>query len=340
VSLLPALPFMIPLISGALSLVSWSSLRTQRVIAIVGCAALLGVGGLLFHDVWTHGMRVLPVGGWVAPYGIVLAVDLLSALMVLLTGIVGLATAIYSVATIRPATERAGYYPLMHLLLAGVAGSFVTGDLFNLYVWFEIMLLASFALLAMGGERAQMAGALKYVVLNLVSSSLFLAGAGLLYGLAGTLNFADLAVKLHDVQEPARVTIIAMLFLVAFGIKSAAFPLFFWLPASYHTAPVAISALFAGLLTKVGIYALLRVTSTVCSCLMASDGSVPYASGFSRIYLPGRGSRISLRTTREGSNTNMSLMLLRTFCMCALTSQLRTSCSGFIMVIMERAISE
>ncbi|MCT7654634.1 hypothetical protein MBH78_07270 [Oceanimonas sp. NS1] len=144
-----------------------------------------------------------------------------------------------------------------------MTGAFLTGDIFNLYVWFEILLIASFGLMILGGERAQMEGAIKYVTLNLISSAMFLTAVGLLYGYAGTLNMADLAVKLNGPEQSGLVTVIAMLFLVAFGIKAAAFPLFFWLPASYHTPPVAISAVFAGLLTKVGVYALYRVFSLI-----------------------------------------------------------------------------
>ena len=151
----------------------------------------------------------------------------------------------------------------MHLLLAGVAGSFLTGDIFNLYVWFEVMLIASFALLILGGERAQMEGAVKYVTLNLLSSAIFLSAIGLLYGITGTLNMADIAVKLGAAENTGMVDVIAVMFMVAFGIKAAAFPLFFWLPASYHTGPVAVSALFAGLLTKVGVYALFRVFTLI-----------------------------------------------------------------------------
>ena len=262
-SLLVALPFLIPMTAGAVSLMAWSSRSAQRWIALVGTGGQLLAAIYLLMAVWSDGIQVLPVGGWPAPYGITLAADLLSALMVLMTGITGFATALYSLPTIAVRMERSGYYPLMHLLLAGVSGVFLTTDLFNLYVWFEILLLASFALLAMGQERAQMAGALKYVVLNLFSSAMFLTALGLLYGLAGTLNMADLAVKLPALSKDAPVTLVAMLFMIAFSIKAAAFPLFFWLPASYHTAPVAVSALFAGLLTKVGVYSLYRTFTLV-----------------------------------------------------------------------------
>src|SRR5690606_31894946 len=146
---------------------------------------------------------------------------------------------VYSLANIDERRESYGYYPLYQILLMGICGSFLTGDLFNLYVWFEVMLVSSFVLLVLGGESAQVIGGIKYVMLNLLSSLVFLSAVGILYGVAGTLNMADLSQKLADTEHPGTVTVLAMLFLVAFGIKSAIFPLFFWLPASYHTPPVA-----------------------------------------------------------------------------------------------------
>ncbi|MFP2769228.1 Na+/H+ antiporter subunit D [Oceanisphaera sp. KMM 10153] len=257
------LPIFIPMLAGALTLICWRWRRVQRWLSVLSGGGLLLASLYLFSQVRQEGILVAYVGNWSAPYGITLVADLLSAIMVLVTGIIGLAVAIYSLATMSRNHEAFGYYPLLHLMLAGVVGAFLTGDIFNLYVWFEIMLVASFGLMILGGERAQMEGALKYVTLNLISSALFLTAVGLLYGYAGTLNMADLALKLGNGEQPGLVTVIAMLFLVAFGIKAAAFPLFFWLPASYHTPPVAISAVFAGLLTKVGVYALYRVFSLI-----------------------------------------------------------------------------
>jgi multicomponent Na+:H+ antiporter subunit D len=224
----------------------------------VGAAGLLGAALGLLVSVAQSGIQVVQLGNWPAPFGITLVADLFSAIMVVLAGLMGLMVAIYSLTTMDARREAFGYYPLLHILLLGVCGAFLTGDMFNLYVWFEVMLIASFVLLALGGERAQLEGAIKYVTLNLISSALFLAAVGILYGLVGTLNMADVARQLKTVQ-PGLVTTLAMLFLVAFGIKAAIFPLFFWLPASYHTPPVAVSAIFAGLLTKVGVYALIRV---------------------------------------------------------------------------------
>jgi multicomponent Na+:H+ antiporter subunit D len=257
------LPILIPLIAGALSLAFWRSTFYQRCIAVIGTAALLLSGIFLLFVVQTEGFVVLQMGGWAAPFGITIVADLLSAIMTLLAGIIGFAIAIYSLGATPSEHEKFGYYPLMHLLLAGVTGSFLTGDIFNLYVWFEVMLLASFALLTLGGERAQMEGAIKYVTLNLFSSAIFLSAIGLLYGMVGTLNMADLGHKLSQLQSTGLMTVLAVMFMISFGIKAAAFPLFFWLPASYHTPLVAVSALFAGLLTKVGVYAMYRVYTLI-----------------------------------------------------------------------------
>jgi multicomponent Na+:H+ antiporter subunit D len=253
------LPVLIPMITASLCLIFQRSIPVQRWLGLVGTSASLVVSILLFHGVWTDGIQVVQMGNWPAPFGISFVADLLSAVMVVITAIMGLAVAVYSVGTIDKVRERFGYYPLYHVLLLGINGSFLTGDLFNLYVWFEVMLISSFVLLVLGNERAQVRGALHYVLINLFSSLCFLTAVGLLYGTTGALNMADLSVRLGEVGNPGLVTTLSMLFLVAFGIKAAVFPLFFWLPASYHTPPVAISAIFAGMLTKVGVYALIRV---------------------------------------------------------------------------------
>jgi len=263
VNVLLPLPVLIPLLAAILCLLGWRSRRLQRAVALAGAVALLAAAFALLVSVRRAGIQVVAVGSWPPPYGIVLVGDLFSALMVWVAAVIGVATIVYSLATVDSARESYGYYPLVHVLLAGVGGAFLTGDVFNLYVWFEVMLIASFVLMALGGERMQMEGAIKYVTLNLVSSAIFLAAVGLLYGLAGTLNMADLAVKLRPAQGDGLVVTVSLLFMAAFGIKAAVFPLFFWLPASYHVPPVAVSALFAGLLTKVGVYALVRLFSLV-----------------------------------------------------------------------------
>ena len=253
------LPILLPLFCGLLALLAWKLPKVQRSLALAGATVQVGVAIWLLVTVQQQGIQHLMIGNWPAPFGIALVADLFSAMMVMMAAIVALTIAIYSQAGIDERRVRLGFYPLFFFLLMGVNGAFITGDLFNLYVWFEVMLMSSFVMSALGGERSQVEGAIKYVVLNLLSSTLFLSAVGLTYNLAGTLNIADLAVRLPGSQASSQVSLIAMLFLVAFGIKSAIFPLFFWLPASYHTPPVAITALFSGLLTKVGVYALFRV---------------------------------------------------------------------------------
>ena len=253
------LPVLVPLIAAALGLFAWRSGTAQRLIAIAASAVLLAVGIVLLVVVERDGIQTLQVSGWPAPFGITMVADLFSAILVVLTGVLAVAIVLYSTATIDGARERFAYYPLTMVLLAGVTGTFLTGDLFNLYVWFEVLLIASFVLLALGGERAQLEGALKYVALNLIASATLLVTIGVIYGLTGTVNLADLSLRFSEVEPDALVAAVAAMMLIAFGIKAALVPLYFWLPASYHTPPVAVSALFSGLLTKVGIYALVRV---------------------------------------------------------------------------------
>jgi multicomponent Na+:H+ antiporter subunit D len=253
------LPVIIPLGGAAVALLAWRSRLLQRWLAVVTTGALLATALLLLRLVADSGIQAVQMGNWPAPFGITLVADHFSAIMVTLAGFIGLTVAVYSLDSVDVRREAFGYYPLLLVLLMGVCGAFLTGDLFNLYVWFEVMLMASFVLLGLGGERAQIEGAIKYVTLNLVSSAFFLAAVGILYGVVGTLNMADLAVSLRAASHPGLTTAVALLFLIAFGIKAAAFPFFFWLPASYHTPPVAVSALFSALLTKVGVYSLVRV---------------------------------------------------------------------------------
>ena len=260
-SWLLALPILLPVATAILTFLS--PVRWARWMSVGGCVMLLAVSAAVMAAVWRHGVIAAQMGNWPAPFGITLVADLLSAVMIVITAITGLAVAVYGLADIDRRREALGHHALFQTLLAGVCGAFVTGDLFNLYVWFEVMLIASFGLLVLGGTKAQLDGGIKYVALNLVSTVLFLSGIGMLYGMTGTLNMADLHVAVAKVENQGLVTVVATLFIVAFGIKAAVFPLFFWLPASYHTPPVAVSAVFAGLLTKVGVYALIRMFTLV-----------------------------------------------------------------------------
>lgn len=262
-NLLLILPIAIPLTVAAIALVLRNYPQAQRWLGVLGMVALLAAVSAIAYQTWDGGIQVLQLGGWKAPFGITLVSDMLATIMLFVTAILGLVISIYSLHDIDKQREKFSYYPLLHLLLMGVNGSFLTGDIFNLYVWFEVMLITSFILLAMGNEKAQLQGAIKYVMINLLSSLVFLFAVAMLYGMTGTLNMADLAQRIPEVENQGLVTTVAMMFIVSFGIKAAIFPLFFWLPASYHTPPVAISAIFGGLLTKVGVYALMRVFTLI-----------------------------------------------------------------------------
>ena len=253
------LPIIVPMGTAAIMLLTrrWPAL--QRWIGLAGAIVLLASTAAVFSRVNSGGIQVLQIGGWPAPFGITLVADLLSALLLVAVGIVAVAVSGAAFAGVDPRREAYGYHPLIQILLMGVSGAFLTGDFFNLYVWFEVMLVASFVLMALHRNRAQLDAAFKYVTINLIASSIFLTALGLLYGVAGTLNMADLARTWPAVQRTGMDAVLAVLFIVAFSIKAGLFPLFFWLPASYHTPPAAIGAVFAGLLTKVGVYALLRI---------------------------------------------------------------------------------
>lgn len=260
---LPILPFLIPLVGAALCLAAWRSPATQRIISLSAGTLALAVSIALLVRVRGQGIQTLQLGDWPAPFGITIAVDLLAGIMTVMTALMGFCVNVYSLEGLDRDREKAGFHPLYQMLLAGVSGAFLTGDLFSLYVMFEVMLISSFALIALGAGKRQIGGAIKYVAINLFSSILFLISVGLLYRVTGTLNMAQLAVTLGDAPASGAVTTLSLLFLVAFGIKAAVFPLFFWLPDSYPTPPVPVSAIFAGLLTKVGVYALIRMFTLI-----------------------------------------------------------------------------
>lgn len=258
-------PILIPFFSAILCILLWRRTELQRWVSLVGSALAVVAAAALLRGVINNGILSANMAGWVAPYGIVIVADLLSAIMALVTAVMGVLVAIYGLDDIKKGEEAYGYHILYQFMLAGVTGSFLTGDLFNLFVWFEIMLISSFVLLALVGQRPQIEGAMKYVILNMTASFLFLASIGLLYGVMGTVNMADLALRMEaaTVANPYLLTILSMLFLIAFGMKAALFPMFGWLPASYHTPPTAVTTIFGALLTKVGVYALIRLFTLI-----------------------------------------------------------------------------
>lgn len=251
-------PLWILILGFVFCVLFWKDSKIQVTIAIVSITLYLVSAVSLFTVVYQQGIQVVQIGNWPAPLGITLVADLFSALMVLISAIVAFTITIYSVQDVSADRKKYGFYPVMIIMMFGVCGSFLTGDIFNLYVWFEVMLVASFVLIVLGNSKAQLEGAVKYVILSFISSGFLLTGIGILYKLTGTLNMADLAVAIADHPNHGLITVSAVFFFMGFGTKAAVFPLFFWLPASYPTPPISVSALMAGLLTKVGVYALIR----------------------------------------------------------------------------------
>jgi len=254
-------PIILPFTAIVLILLLHRRGLMQRVVTIVALSGVLLQAAMILREVILYGPMAAQAGGWSAPFGITFYADLFTAILLVTTAVIALLVSVYAIGMVDMTRLKAGYGLLSLALVGGVNGAFLTGDIFNLYVWFEVMLIASFVLITLGGETAQLRGAVKYVVLNLVGSLLFVVAIGLIYGQTGTLNMADLAVILRKGEPSALVNSALMLFFVAFGIKAALFPFYFWLPASYPTPPVAVTALFAGTLTKVGVYSIIRFYS-------------------------------------------------------------------------------
>ncbi len=254
---LVAFPILIPFVL-IISLLFFRSDKLARWIGPLGSGILLILSVYLFTLVQEHGVIALQMGGWEAPFGISLVLDYLSALMLVVSAIIILSIAIYALRFLPEGIRLNRYYIFFFGLAMGLNGAFITGDVFNLFVWFEVMLMSSFVLITLGRTKEQLEGGIKYLALNLVGSMFFLAGVGLLYGKTGTLNMAHLAEILKNDDQAILMNTSAALFFVAFGIKAAVFPLYFWLPASYHTPNITTSSLFAGLLTKVGVYTFIR----------------------------------------------------------------------------------
>ncbi len=257
------LPVVLPLVAGILLLYRrQGAVRAKRLIGVIATSLLVVVGIALVARAAGGEVTYYALGGWQPPFGIVLVLDRLSALMVLLTAVLALGAVVFACAG---DDERgSNFHGLFQWQLMGINGAFLTGDLFNLFVFFEVLLLASYALLLHGGGKARIQAGVHYVVLNLAGSSLFLIAVGVLYGATGTLNMADMATRLAELpaERAGLVTAGGLMLLVVFGLKAAILPLYFWLPRAYAAAPAPVAALFA-IMTKVGIYAILRVYSLV-----------------------------------------------------------------------------
>ena len=260
---LPMLPVGIPLAAAALTLLLRGRVVLQRSVMEAGVALTLVAAVLLLRQAAQGEQLVVEFGGWHAPFGVTFVGDLLSAALTTTACVIAFAVAVFARADIRDRRRHAGFDPLFLGMLAAVNGALLTGDIFNMYVWFELMLVTALGLLTLDRRHAQIDGALRYAAMSMMGATFILVGIALLYGEAGTLDMRDLAVTLAGRTPSFALTTSAYLILAGLVLKAGIFPLFFWLPASYHTAPITVAAALAGLLTKVAFYACMRVAVLV-----------------------------------------------------------------------------
>ncbi|MFM8794660.1 MAG: proton-conducting transporter membrane subunit [Acidimicrobiales bacterium] len=250
-------PVLVPLVAAAVTLL-FRRLSVQRTVSFVALGVSLAASVVTFVRLWDDGViRVVRMSGWPGSFAITLVADRLSSAMVLVATVVVTVVLAYAAGQRAPDERSAFYHPVYMVMTAGIAQAFLAGDLFNLFVAFEILLMASYVLLTLEGTDAQVRSGTTYVVLNILESMVLLMAIGLVFAATGTVSMAELPARLAELPDGVRMGL-HLLLLVAFGIKAAVFPLFFWLPDSYPTAPSSVSAVFAGLLTKVGVYCLIR----------------------------------------------------------------------------------
>jgi multicomponent Na+:H+ antiporter subunit D len=272
-------PLLVALATAILTLLARFDLRVERVVSLAGGVGYTAVTALLFQRVVLGSESVLPyyLSNWPAPYGITLVADALSASMLALAGVVTLPALVFAVVSVRERGQRLSFHPLYHFMLAGVSGAFLTGDIFNLFVWFEVMLMSSYVLVVFYSGPEHTRAALSYVVLNLLGSAVMLVAIGGLYATTGTLNMAAMARRLG---EPAAYNVavaptlgLAALLLAVFALKAGIVPFHFWVPAAYRAAPAPVTAVLAGVVKKVGIYAIVRLFFTVFVAAEYANGS-------------------------------------------------------------------
>ena len=256
------LPMIIPLLTGIILIFLKNYKRIQQWMTILALLSTTVIAAYILHWVHHYGILRLDMGGWKPPFGILFVADSFSLLLVITSTIITIVTLIHAFTSIGKWREQMYFYPLVLFLLTGVNGSFLTGDIFNLFVCFEVMLLSSYVLLALGGTRIQLKASIVYVAINVLSSWFFLVAIAYLYRVVGTLNMAHIAVRVDELGQPPILTVIAIVFLLVFALK-AGLMLYFWIPGSYSAPPTAIAALFGALLTKVGVYAIIRVFTLI-----------------------------------------------------------------------------
>lgn len=255
-------PLLIPLVTALVTALLARHPGLCRTVSLAGSLALAASAVLLLGDVATHGPHSLALGSWPLPYAIEFAADSLSAALVLVAALLFVAVLLFE-SNWRADTPKAGLHPLLHALLAACCALFLAADLFNLYVWFELMLITMLGLLVVGGKGRHAEAAFKYFALSMLGTLLMLGAIGMIYGATGHLNFSAIHATVANPALGETLPIYVTILALAVLLKAGAFPLFAWLPASYHTLPVPVLALAGGLLTKVSAYVLLRLLGDV-----------------------------------------------------------------------------
>ncbi|PYF03724.1 Na+/H+ antiporter subunit D [Ureibacillus chungkukjangi] len=252
------LPIIIPFFFAMLLLFGQKNIAYQRITTLLGLVISIICAIGLVSNVYMDGPQTVTLGNWPAPFGITMMGDMVASVLMLTTLVISLFIVWYGFGSIGKEREQFFYYPGIMFIITGVNGAFTTGDIFNLFVFFEVLLMASYLLIVLGGEKAQLRESIKYILVNVISSALFVVAVAYLYSVVGTLSMADISLKIAEINQPGIITVIAVLFLLVFGMKAAIFPLYFWLPSAYSAPPIPVLALFGALLTKVGVYAITR----------------------------------------------------------------------------------
>ena len=283
-------PLLVALAAAILTLALRRFRRLQVGASLLGGVGYLLAVAVLFEHVSAEGPIAYQLSAWPAPFGITAVADELSVLMLALAAVVSLGALVFSVVYIAPADQRLSYHTLYHFMIVGVSGAFLTGDIFNLFVWFEVMLMASYVLVVFYSGPEQTRAALQYVVLNLIGSAVMLLAIGGIYATTGTLNMADLARRLADPAAygiaPEPVLGLSALLFAVFALKAGIVPFHFWVPAAYRAAPAPIAAVLAGVVKKVGIYAIVRLYFTVFGGMPVGPIPVVGGTGALAFYAP------------------------------------------------------
>lgn len=258
---LPVYSIVIPLLFAALTIFFKNKINVQKQLTLIANVLVIIVAIYGVIQVNEHSMLILEMGNWVAPFGIVLALDGINSILVLTSAVVFLGTLLYSFKTLDKDTENSFFYTGFLLIMVGINGAFTTGDIFNLFVFYEILLMASYLLLLVGIKKEQLKSSISYVFMNVFAGSLFVISVGYLYTIVGGLNMAHVAETISNMSDKRAVFLVGAVMLFVFAMKGALFPLFTWMNRAYSAPPVAVSVIFAALLTKVGLYSIIRTYS-------------------------------------------------------------------------------